>query len=283
MISVIVPTYNRIKELPKAVESILNQTYKDFELIIIDDGSTDDTEEMIKQYNDERIKYIKNTTHMHGASAARNIGIKESVGDYIAFNDSDDEWHPNKLEKQLLFLEQEKADVTFCMVHRDKHWIPDIRFEQKDCTLERILKGSFMSTPALFGKAECFKNCLFDEQIKRNVDWELVIRLIKGYKVVYQKENLVEQAVTKGSVSSDCNNAIASMNYILEKHKRLYKQYPKSQRRVILGLHYQIVLSKDFEYRAKMKERKSIIILFQWLIFRSIRYVYALRFYIDKN
>ena len=100
MISVIIPVYNREKTVKKAIDSVLAQTWKDMEIIVIDDGSTDKSAEVIKSIKDARIKYIyqKNA----GACAARNHGLDLATGDIIAFHDSDDVWHKDKLEKQLL-------------------------------------------------------------------------------------------------------------------------------------------------------------------------------------
>lgn len=276
MISVILPTYNRAKEIPKSIESILNQTYKDFELIIIDDGSTDNTQEVVAGYQDKRIRYIQNTTSKHGVSVARNIGIRESTGEYITFNDSDDVFYPDKLEKQSAFLEREKADVTFCAVCKNKQIIPDAKFTQRDCTLERILEASFTTTQALFGKAVCFRECMFDEQISRNVDWELVIRLIKGYKVIFQKEVLAKLIATEISISADSNNAVVSMNYILDKYRELYNQYPNSRKKMKLAIKYQTALAKDIELLARMKTDKSMQAAFRWIQYRLKRYLYIL-------
>ena len=99
-ISVIVPTYNRADFVGETIESILNQTYKNFELIIVDDGSTDNTEEVIRKFKDSRIKYIK-TDNWGGPARPRNTGIKKAKGEYIAFCDDDDMWLPEKLEKQI--------------------------------------------------------------------------------------------------------------------------------------------------------------------------------------
>lgn len=99
-ISVIVPVYNRADLISETIESILNQTYKNFELIIVDDGSTDNTEEVIGKFKDSRIKYIK-TDNWGGPARPRNIGIKKAKGEYIAFCDDDDIWLPEKLEKQI--------------------------------------------------------------------------------------------------------------------------------------------------------------------------------------
>lgn len=277
MISVILPTYNRAKEIPKSIESILNQTYKDFELIIIDDGSTDNTQEVVAGYQDKRIRYIKNTTSKHGVSVARNIGIRESTGEYITFNDSDDVFYLDKLEKQLAFLEREKADVTFCAVYKNKQIIPDAKFTQKDCTLERILEASFTTTQALFGKAVCFRESMFDEQIGRNVDWELVIRLIKEYKVIFQKEVLAKLIATEVSISADSNNAVVSMNYILNKYGKLYDQYPNSRKKMKLAIKYQTALAKDIELLARMKTDKSMQTASRWIQYRLKRYLYILQ------
>ena len=111
-VSVIIPTYNRAKLLPRAIKSVLNQTFKDFEVIIVDDGSTDNTEEVINEFqkHNKRIKYIRHEKNK-GAAAARNTGIKIAQGEYIAFQDSDDEWLPNKLEKQMEIFESAPAEI----------------------------------------------------------------------------------------------------------------------------------------------------------------------------
>jgi len=98
-ISVIIPTYNRANFIDVAIKSVLNQSYQDFEIIIVDDGSTDNTEEIVKNFNDFRINYFFHKFNQ-GISAARNTGIKACQGKYIAFLDSDDEWLPEKLDKK---------------------------------------------------------------------------------------------------------------------------------------------------------------------------------------
>ena len=99
-VSVIVPTYNRANLVSETIKSILNQTYKNFELIIVDDGSTDNTEEIIRKFSDSRIEYIK-TDNWGGPAKPRNTGIKKARGEYIAFCDDDDMWLPEKLERQI--------------------------------------------------------------------------------------------------------------------------------------------------------------------------------------
>jgi len=98
-VSVIIPTYNRAHLVGRAIRSVLNQTYQDFEIIVVDDCSTDNTEEIVKGFNDHRIRYMRHDRN-RGGSAARNTGIKASQGKYIAFLDSDDEWLLKKAESR---------------------------------------------------------------------------------------------------------------------------------------------------------------------------------------
>lgn len=105
-VSVIIPTYNRAHLLGRAIQSVLNQTYKDFEIIVVDDGSTDNTEEVMKGFDDRRIRYIRLSQNSGGSSVPRNIGLKAARGEYIASLDDDDFWlDKDKLKSQVEFLE----------------------------------------------------------------------------------------------------------------------------------------------------------------------------------
>jgi glycosyltransferase involved in cell wall biosynthesis len=115
LISVIIPTYNRAQVLSRAVESVLGQSYNNLELIVVDDGSSDNTAEAIKEIEDKRIKYIKSSENK-GVAAARNAGIKESHGDYIAFLDSDDQWLPDKLKLSLEVFKN-NSDLNIGLVY----------------------------------------------------------------------------------------------------------------------------------------------------------------------
>jgi glycosyltransferase involved in cell wall biosynthesis len=103
-VSVIIPTYNRAEMLIRAIRSVLKQTYEDYEIIVVDDGSTDDTAKVMKAYENDKFKYIRYSLNKGGAFA-RNLGLDSSRGKYIAFLDSDDEWLPTKLEKQTKFID----------------------------------------------------------------------------------------------------------------------------------------------------------------------------------
>ena len=180
MVSVIIPTYNRESTIKKSIDSVLQQTYKDLELIIVDDGSTDNTGQIINGYQDSRLHYIK-AEKRGGANKARNIGIVNAKGEYIAFQDSDDIWEKDKLEKQVRVLQENKQiDGVFCrhmyyfangkMISTpNKKFTKDLLQEKLKETLAR---GNVIGTPTLIVRKSCFdKIGMFDEMLPRFQDW----------------------------------------------------------------------------------------------------------------
>jgi glycosyltransferase involved in cell wall biosynthesis len=124
-VSVVMPTYNRGYIIGEAVKSVLLQTYRELELIIVDDGSTDDTGEMVRGFKDERIRYVRHEQN-RGCSAAYNSGMATATGDAIAFLDSDDLWKPEKLERQVSFLSRfPQVDIVFTNLHLMGNSVPN--------------------------------------------------------------------------------------------------------------------------------------------------------------
>ncbi len=227
MISVIIPTFNREKTIKRAIDSVLNQTYKDIELIVVDDCSTDRTEEIINGYMDNRIKYYK--LHQNsGACVARNKGVELSCGEYIAFQDSDDEWLENKLEKQLDFLEKNNSDICFCSLNNIclnglKEIIPSKKVETEEIK-DRLLKNNFISTQTIFGKKECFVDEKFDVKFPRFQDWDLVIRLSQKYKIVHCDEVLVNMYKQEDSMTYNFKKTVVGLQLIIDKYSQLMKK-----------------------------------------------------------
>ena len=122
-VSAIILTYNRANLIEKAIKSVLKQTYQDFEIIVVDDGSTDNTGEIIRGFKDKRVKYIKKYKENKGSSVARNIGIKVARGKYIALLDSDDEWLPEKLDKQIKILQDGSPELG--VVYSNSYYIDE--------------------------------------------------------------------------------------------------------------------------------------------------------------
>ncbi len=236
MVSVIIPTYNRAYCLKRSIESVLAQTYNDLELIIVDDGSTDHTKEIVSQMADPKIRYVYQ--EHSGACFARNRGINEANGEYIAFQDSDDYWHPMKLEMQMECMCQEQADIVFCAFERidcDNQYlnrIPD-NLNQSSGFIDifTILPGNICSTQTILLKKECFTKNRFNEELRRLQEWELMIRLIQQYKVYFYNKVLVTQYLQKNSISFDTEAYSAAMSVIVERITGLLKdETVKSQR-----------------------------------------------------
>ena len=108
LVSIIMPAFNSARYICESIDSVLAQTYAEWELWVVDDGSTDNTAEVVKKFKDRRIHYVKQATNK-GVAAARNLGIEKSRGRFLAFLDSDDIWLPEKLEKQLAFMNRKNA------------------------------------------------------------------------------------------------------------------------------------------------------------------------------
>lgn len=232
MVSVVMPTYNRAKTIERAIFSILNQSYQDFEIIIVDDNSNDNTEEIVKNINDNRIKYIKNNINK-GANESRNIGIAEANGEYIAFQDSDDEWMKNKLEVQLKALSETNSDVVASGFFRyeDDGTITTIP-EKPICDEEiskQIMFGNFISTQTVLGKKQCFLDEKFDPDFPRMQDWDLMIRISRRYKVHYMNTQLANVYIQGNSISKDNTKGIKALNMFLEKYKDFYNKNPKAK------------------------------------------------------
>lgn len=230
-VSVIIPTYNRAHLITRAIRSVLNQTYHDFELIVVDDGSTDNTEEIVNGFNDPRIKYIRHDKNKRVA-AARNTGIKAARGSYIAFQDSDDEWLPTKLEKQLQAFKNASPEVGVVYSgiwriegNKRKHIGYHDKKGKEEDLCHNLLKKSFIYVQSAIIKKECFaKAGMFDEDMSVAEDWEFWIRISKYYHFKYVKGTLTRVYFTPDSLSSHVDKYAQAYQTILIKHEDEFKK-----------------------------------------------------------
>ena len=251
-VSVVIPTYCRAHLLGRAIQSVLNQTYQDLEIIIVDDGSSDNTDEVVKSLKDERIRYIRHEKNK-GATAARNTGIKAARGEYIAFQDSDDEWLPQKLEKQMKVFETVSPKVGvvytgFVRIENDKkEYIPYSWVAQKEGDIHKeLLKGSFITTPSIVVRKECFKKAgMFDEHLPRLQDWELVLRLSKYYDFKFIEEPLLTSPFTSDSLSASEKARIKALKLILSKHLDDFMEDKESLSRYYFGIGIHLCLNHE--------------------------------------
>ncbi len=230
MISVIIPSYNRASTIERSVRSVINQTYKDIEIIIVDDCSTDNTKEVVENIQDDRIRYIKNEKNV-GACVSRNIGINYAQGEYIAFQDSDDSWRENKLEHQLKIMNKYNADVCFCKF--EKHGYSDIDGEVAPSGIEEgiieydnLIRYSIVGTPTILAKAEVCKKIMFDAELRRLQDYDWVIRTGKKFVFCHDSYILADAYLQNDSItkSVDYYDAISALIKKYEKTIDLYVQ-----------------------------------------------------------
>ncbi|MGZ3899788.1 MAG: glycosyltransferase [Bacteroidia bacterium] len=201
MVSVIIPAYNYGRFIAETIESLLSQTYTDFECIIIDNGSTDETAEVLKKFSDKRIMCIRQENK--GVSHARNVGLKIAKGEYVLFLDADDLVENKKLEVSVKFLVQHpEVDLVYSDMRyfkdgnnkeffynyfcdpNGKPWMSMISGKGKE-VLAKILKGNFMVICSPLSRMSVIKECgLFDEELLANEDWELWLRIIASGKAI---------------------------------------------------------------------------------------------------
>lgn len=217
-VSVVLPTFNRAHLLGRAIDSVLSQTYSEFELIVLDDGSTDNTEELVRGYKDPRVIYVKESK-CGSAAAAYNAGVRQASHALIAFQDSDDEWVVDKLEKQVKALSEGEPEVG--LVYCDMMRILDDGREfyfcspvvASDAIVDRATReyaaANIGSQTCLLRKDLFMEAGLFNENLPALEDLEFLIRLSRKVRFVKVAEPLVRYYETEGLMSNHTIHAQA--------------------------------------------------------------------------
>ncbi len=220
-VSVVIPAYNAERFVAKAIDSVLNQTYRDYEIIVVDDGSTDNTLEVLKSYGD-KVRYVRQSNK--GASAARNTGIRHANGKYIAFLDADDVWFSQKLEKQVKVLDERPE---FGLVYSNvefpsrQNGVVQTQFDLKrpysGKILSKLIVMNAIPTSTVVARKECFEKVgLFDESLVASEDHDMWIRIATRYDATYLEDPLMMNGLHSGSLSRDeirlqeCNLAVTA-------------------------------------------------------------------------
>ena len=205
--TVILPTYNSSRYVVKAIESVLGQTLRDYEIIVVDDGSTDDTVEALRPYS-RRIRYFRKENG--GVSSARNFGIEKARGSYIAFLDADDRWTEDKLEEvKKAFRTHPAAGLVYSGAYLVDDGCATIgelgATDLSRRAYERLLQGASLVTSSVVVKKECFGACgLFYEGFEARAgaeDWDMWIRIARDYEVRGIFKPLVYYRVHGGNTS----------------------------------------------------------------------------------
>jgi glycosyltransferase involved in cell wall biosynthesis len=232
--------------LRRAINSVLGQSYENFELIIVSDGSIDNTDEVVKSYKDSRIKYLRHQKS-RGASAARNTGIRASKGKYIAFLDDDDEWTLNKLNTQLPIIENSPPEIGLVYA-----WMEYVRYGKRvsihaprlrgDVLMEMLDKQAIGGCPTIIIKREVIDRVgYFDESLPRGNDGDFIRRVCRQYNVDYVPEILARIYIDhedRISVNSKENlrNVIKAKKTRLRKFSDDFSQYPVLHTRVLMQI-----------------------------------------------
>ena len=218
LVSIIMPSYNTGTFIAETIQSVLAQTYADWELIIVDDCSKDNTDEVIAGFHDDRIRYLKNEKNS-GAAVSRNRALREAKGKWIAFLDSDDVWLPRKLEKQIAFMEMNNYHFSYTA------------YEEMD--EQSKPRGVLVTGPKRITKTGmynyCWPGCLtvmYDAQtvgliqiadIKKNNDYAIWLKVCKKADCYLLNENLAKYRKRRGSISNH------SYKELIKWHYRLYR------------------------------------------------------------
>ncbi len=219
-VSIIIPTYNSEDFIRQTIDSVLDQSYTNWECLVIDDGSIDQTVQVIKEYMlvDQRIQLIEKKENS-GAADTRNRGIKEAKGQYIAFIDSDDVWHKDKLKKQLMFMQENSCSISFTnyyLVLNDMQ-TPFDSLQKKVCYPD-ILRFNYLAcSTVMYDQFALGK--VYMPNIRSRQDWGLWISLIKKAKYALgMNDYLMYYTVRDNSISSKKSRLIKYHWYIYREH-----------------------------------------------------------------
>ncbi|WP_419663486.1 glycosyl transferase, family II [Desulfosarcina variabilis str. Montpellier] len=231
IVSVVVTCYNYGHFLAACLNSVLSQTFKEIEVIVVDDGSTDDSEQVaIPFLKDERVRYIKQKNG--GQANAKNRGIREAKGEFIAFLDADDQWDKCKIEKQLPLFEDTSVGVVYS-IHRfvDEAGQPVMRQKRRRTMKPRkgkvtqyLFIDNFIPFSSTVVRSDCFNRLgVFDESLAMGIDWDLWLRFSTRYLFDYVDEPLLIYRIGhSGQMSKNVLKRQSCSDRIMDKFRRAY-------------------------------------------------------------
>lgn len=246
-ISIVIPAYNREKTLQYCLDSVLDQSYPYFEVIIVDDASSDNTVNIIKSYQDERIKLIEQKEN-RGAQHCRNVGIKNAQYDWIAFLDSDDTWNNDKLAKQI--EELKKWNTPYIVIHSDALLIDTINKEEKIFGISRtegenvypllLTRPAPMFQAILTSKQALHEIGYLDENVPSYQEWDTSIRLAKICRFIQLPSPTFSYYYHTGeTISKNKLRDLQGYDYIMTKFKAdIFKYHGKRQWKQHLLIQY---------------------------------------------
>ncbi len=238
LVSVVIATYNMAAYLPLAVQSALDQTYRNLEVLIVDDGSTDGTRKAVEPFlEDRRVRYLYQQNR--GQAAAKNHGVRESRGEYVAFLDADDLWVRDKLEQQVpLLLKSSDVGVVYSKMAYIDETGKELGISDYGLFRGRVsgplLISNFIGFGTSMARRQCFERLGgFDEAMKMGIDYDLWLRFSTEYAFDYVDRPLLRYRVWSGQMSNNCRgrylSGIATMQRFLQKFPELVDKTTQRQ------------------------------------------------------
>ncbi len=259
-VSVIMPAFDAAHTIREAIQSVLEQTFECFELIVVDDASLDDTAMIIQSISDPRIRLIRCSVRA-GAAAGRNRGIQAARGEYIAFMDADDVWYPDKLAMQLKLLEEcPEADVAYCWVsHIDESGTAlgkGRRIRNEGEVYQALLKDDFISGGSipLIRKRAITNVGGFDESLEAAQDWDLWLRLAREHRFVCVPSVMVLYRQNHDSISTQFDKMERASLEVIEKNYRALPPEMQGEKRKSLAVRYRYFAQKVFEGQPDLRQ-----------------------------
>ena len=268
MVSCVIPTYKRSDTLCRAIDSVLNQTYEKIEILVIDDNIPNDeyskeVQKKMKKYsNNPQVRLIKQEEHRNGA-VARNVGIKEANGEFIAFLDDDDEWLPEKIAKQMKYLHKNNLDIVSCLYTICKNGLEISKCHQYDSDNIQFKvfsrEVSIYTSNIIIKKEIVLKYGGFDESLLRHQDLQF---LIDGLE--FGKFGVLNLYLTKIHIDSDINKPdtlklIEYKKHFFESVNGIFNKYSKVEKRMIKNAH-------KYEVAYAALKNKKFILAFKYII-----------------
>lgn len=234
LISIILPSHNRAHLIGKAIQSALNQSHREIELIVVDDASTDNTEEVVASFRDSRIVYLRNSSNLK-ASGARNVGLRKVQGRYVTFLDSDDEYYPDKVSEQYASIRDTDLGAVTCgrddylVGQKKSSWVPRIDRNALHHLLARDNVGA--GAPFLMIPSQIIRDhdLLFDETMSAMEDHDLLIRICQRFEIAYVPKPLVRVNHHYGERVYNLERSIESHLAQNRKYAHLYQLDPKAK------------------------------------------------------
>jgi len=264
LVSVIIPAYNAQQFIAEALDSVFSQTYKNFEVIVINDGSTDGTQKLLERYKNkfgEQLIIINQSNQ--GQVIAKNNGLKVAKGEFIAFLDSDDKWAPEKLQLQLDLMSK-SSNIGLCYTEAilinekgAKIGYRQVNDLYKGKCFERLIMRNNITASSVMIRKECIdKVGFYDEKLKTCENWDLWLRISRFYELSFIKKPLAYYRIHKGHMSNQINRMRKGRIYVIKKHAKYLPSHVYKEALFNAHLDY----AKNYIWNLYLKEARQDLI-----------------------